>query len=616
MKTVAFDARDPAYKRPFGAVKSGTGVSLRIKLHKSAKAAAVYLYLRRDENTVAYQRLAMAWQQSTGEYTWYTCTFTPTEGLYFYHFSYDSPDGGHRITRGSHSEGVLDGQSDWQLTVFDADFSPPTALAGGIIYQIFPDRFCASGTPKVGVPEDRCLRADWGGQPAWRQTEEKCSLGNDYFGGDLAGITRKLPYLQSLGVNILYLNLIFEAHSNHRYNTADYFKIDPLLGTEEDFKTLCATAKQLGIQVILDGVFSHIGDDSRYYNRYGRYATVGAFQSQASPYFNWFHFTQWPTAKSWWGVPSLPETNEDDPEFTDFIAGPQGVLRHWLRLGASGFRLDVADELPDAFLDRVRAAVKAENPDALLLGEVWEDATNKIRYGKRRRFLRGRQLDSVMNYPFADAIEAFLLGENARVLMDLILEICENYPTDCLHLLMNHIGTHDTPRILTVLGAGKDLGTREEQANLQLEPQQLAKAKTFLRLAAALQYTLPGLPSLYYGDEAGLQGGGDPFCRGCYPWGQEDQALLNFYKKLGQARRNCPAFACGEFIPLEAAFGHIAYIRQTQDSAALLAVNRWCDPQTLTVPEGWDTAKAVFGTPPKGNTLTVPSEDFVLLIKN
>ena len=252
---------------------------------------------------------------------------------------------------------------------------------------------------------DRTIREDWGGQPYWRPNERGEVTNSDYFGGTLRGIEEKLPYLKSLHVTCLYLNPIFEAHSNHRYNTADYTKIDPVLGTEEDFQSLCAAAGRLGIRVMLDGVFSHTGSDSVYFNRQGRYPQPGAYQSQQSPYFSWYHFISWPEKyHSWWGFETLPEVEETDNNYNKYINGRQGVVRKWLKKGASGWRLDVADELPDSFLDQLTEAAKEEKPDAVVLGEVWEDATTKESYGSRRRYLLGRQLDSVMNYPFRNAV--------------------------------------------------------------------------------------------------------------------------------------------------------------------------------------------------------------------
>ncbi len=532
------------------------------------------------------------------------------EGLYFYSFAYDAGYGRRYLVKGPDGAAGISGErgEGWQLTVYREDYRVPDCYAGGIYYQIFPDRFCNSGREKHGVPGDRCLRGDWGGAPEYRQTGGTRSLGNDYFGGDLAGITEKMDYIASLGVTAIYLNPIFEAHSNHRYNTADYTKIDPLLGTEGDFRELCRAAHRGGIRVILDGVFSHTGDDSVYFNKYGRYPAPGAYSDRNSPYYPWYKFTDWPDGvKCWWGVPSLPEVAEEDPGFTAFITGEGGVIDKWLDAGADGFRLDVADELPDGFLDAVRRAVKRHGEDKLLIGEVWEDASNKVSYGARRRFLRGGQLDSVTNYPFREAVLEFVRGGRAEDFVRAVLEICEHYPAGALKLLMNPVGTHDTPRSLTAL-AGENLETREEQAAARLSPAERETGLRLQRIAALLQYTLPGLPVLYYGDEAGLEGYGDPFCRGCYPWGSGDTALVEFYRALGAARRGCGAFREGEFVPLTAEGGALLYERRSPGSAALVAVNRGAEPYTFRLPEefaaGGGRVRSAFGSSPGAGTLS------------
>ncbi len=614
MEHYPFDSRNPLYRNKSGALAEGETLRLKLLLHNDARVHSAFLILRDDSGDTVREAKMTAGGELDG-YRFYECEITLSEGLYWYQFRYTSDYGEFRVVKHEHSLGIVAGEGDWwQLTVYNRDYSTPDWLDGGIIYQIFPDRFYNSRTPKSNVPEDRFMCGDWQKQPEYRQTGEKCSLGNDYYGGDLKGIEEKLPYLKELGVSCIYLNPIFEAHSNHRYNTADYMKIDPLLGTEEDLVSLVNEAGRHGIAVVLDGVFSHTGDDSRYFNLKNRYDTVGAANSADSPYHSWYKFGNYPTGYScWWGVPSLPETNEDDLSFSSFITGENGVIRYWLKRGVKGWRLDVADELPDSFLDKIRLAVKAEGEENYLLGEVWEDATNKISYGSRRRFLRGRQLDSVMNYPLAEAIIAFVKGGNSRDLADTVLRILENYPPQSVKLLMNHIGTHDTARILTRLAKDDYVGDREWQSRQSLSAEEYAHGAALLKLAAVLQYTMPGVPSLYYGDEAGMSGYGDPFCRGGFPWGAEDKALTDFYKKLGQFRRNSPVFASGEFIPVYANFGDIVYIRKKGENEVLVAVNRWHEPSEIEIPDKFNTAKVIFGNKPKNGKLNLNGEDFAIL---
>ena len=308
----------------------------------------------------------------------------------------------------------------------------------------------------------------------------------------MEGIIQKLDYLQSLGITCIYLNPIFEAHSNHRYDTADYTKVDPLLGSKEDFKRLCKEANKRGIHIMLDGVFNHTGSDSIYFNRKGRYQTLGAYQSQESPYYDWYQFYQWPEQYAcWWNFETLPNVNETNETYNAYINGTDGVIQTWLKAGADGWRLDVADELPDLFLDDITKAAKQVKPTSMILGEVWEDASNKMAYGQRRRYLLGKQLDSVMNYPFREAIIGFLTGKNPAEMMELIMTVLEHYPPSAIHLLMNHIGTHDTERILTVLGGeplnGRD---REWQSRTKLSQEQRSRGLSLLKLASLMQYTL------------------------------------------------------------------------------------------------------------------------------
>ncbi|MDR0883441.1 MAG: glycoside hydrolase family 13 protein [Oscillospiraceae bacterium] len=549
MSHIPFQSRFDYHKSPYGAVLVGSAVTLRVIVPRDYGCSGVQLWVARDGEAAVTHPMAWERLQGEGEEWWCVTVSLNETGLYWYHFECALAGGAWSIGAGEKSIGVWGSEERFPLTVYAQDYAAPDWLYGGVLYQIFPDRFAKSEMPKAGVPVERILRTDWGGTPhatptAPTGTSVTCPYGTqtvppehyDFFGGDLRGIQEKLPYLAALGVRCLYLNPIFAANSNHRYDTADYETIDPLLGTEADFTALCVAAKKQGIRVILDGVFSHTGADSVYFNRAGRYGLGGAYLDPNSPYRAWYKFTDYPTKyASWWGVDILPELREDEPSYLAFA---QSVAQKWLRLGASGWRLDVADELPDVFLDAFAAAVKREKPDAYLLGEVWEDASDKFSHGVRRRYLQGRQLDSVMNYPLADAILAYVRGGDAAQLAETLETLREHYPPRALHLAMNHIGTHDTQRVLTLLG---DAPLDDRQA-LPLSPEALDLARRRLKLASVLQYVLPGIPCVYYGDEAGMQGGRDPFNRGCFPWGDEDAELVAHYRDLGKLRRTLPLF--------------------------------------------------------------------------
>lgn len=596
---IPYNSRLEYHKSIFGAVKTDQTVTFRIILPRDFCCHAAKLVIKKAEAD-EYGYINMQWDcmEGVGE-EWWKVDFTAEKAaLYKYHFEYDTSWGTSRIYHAGNGLAAIKGDGeDWQLTVYDKDFHTPEWLRGGIIYQIFPDRFASSGTKKQDVPSDRILRTDRDGDPYWIPTAEGKVLNNDYFGGDLNGIEQKLGYLKLLGVTCIYLNPIFEAQSNHRYDTADYEKIDSMLGTEKDFKSLCESAKKLGIRIMLDGVFSHTGDDSRYFNRYSRYDSLGAYQSKESPYYGWYKFNKWPDDyESWWGIEILPEVNEDNSDFIEYITGKNGIARKWLKLGASGWRLDVADELPDEFLDEFRKAVKKEKADGLVLGEVWEDASNKSSYGKLRRYLLGKQLDSVMNYPFAGAVIDFIRDANAELFASRVMSIVENYPKEVLDVLMNHLSTHDTMRAITAL-AGENCAYRDRkwQSTHSLDEREYHYGMKLLMAASAMQFALPGVPTIYYGDEAGMQGYKDPFNRRCYPWGKENGELVEWYKKLGKIRNENRVFKDGRFEILSAVAGCVAFSRKNDDEAILVISNSNPHPITYYVKSEWCDAHDLLG---------------------
>lgn len=615
---IPYNSRYEYHKSIFGAIGTEQSVVFRIVLPRNFCCHHARLVIKKDGGNFE-NFIEMQWDCMQGDSEeWWKVTFTPDEsGLYGYRFEYDTPWGTSRIYNSGDGIGKIRDNGDmWQLTVYDKDFETPDWLKGGIIYQIFPDRFAFSGEEKANVPTDRVMRDDRDGEPYWRPDQHGKVLNNDYFGGDLKGIEQKLDYIRSLGVTCIYLNPIFEAHSNHRYDTGDYTKIDPLLGTQEDFESLCKSADAMGIKIILDGVFSHTGCDSKYFNEYGRYDTVGAYQSQNSEYYGWYKFKNWPDDYlSWWGIKLLPEVIEENPGFIEYITGENSIARKWLKCGAAGWRLDVADELPDIFLDSFRKAVKAEKPDALVMGEVWEDASNKSSYGQRRRYLTGDQLDSVMNYPFAGAIIDFVRNGVAEVFSSRIMTIVENYPKQVLDVLMNHISTHDTMRAITAL-AGESCEYRDRywQSTHSLDGNAYKNGVQLVKMASAVQFTLPGVPSIYYGDEAGMQGYKDPFNRCCYPWGNENKELLEWYRKLGEIRRANKCFVDGRLEVLSSVAGCVAYSRKKDENAILVISNS--NPHSITyyVKDEWSDAEDLLGNSyVRGTLVDVGAKSTVIL---
>ena len=522
-----FNSFDPYFKQPFGAVRAGQSVHLSLCIPEELGYVDPHLVLQKEGKYDVPVHYRMKFDGQTPHQNHFSVDVTLNDvGLYFYYF--DLYTDFRRIVRGPDNCGVVSWQEgeSWQITVYEADFETPAPIKGKVFYQIFPDRFCEGVENKPMPFSDRLYQADKHAEPFWQPNEVGGHLNEDYFGGDLKGIQMKLPYLREMGVDYLYLNPIFEAHSNHRYNTADYLNVDPLLGTNEDFEALCAEARKYGIGIVLDGVFSHTGSDSRYFNREGRY-------------------------------------------------GEGGVIDTWLRRGAAGFRLDVADELPDEFIEKVRTAVKRVGPDKFLLGEVWEDATTKFGFDKHRTYLLGKGLDSVMNYPFKNAVLGFVCGRDAGQTMTDILSICEHYPAPALDTALNFLSTHDTERALTVIADEPANGRgREWQSGRCVTGDAYEEGMLKLRMAYAIIYTLPGVPCLYYGDEIGMQGYRDPFNRGFYCWDSHEERLKPVLAQLAQLRHTCEAFRTGELRVLRAEGGVLHYQRIGEFEAAEIIVNR------------------------------------------
>lgn len=580
---ILFDSRNIEDKTPFGTIQTGQSCMLRIRVPASAGATGVRLILEDCE----HQQLAQYAFSPVGKedaYDIYRCTLSLTEqGLYYYWFYVTKAEGGFRLFKQGSGTNMESGDK-WQLSVIPADFTTPDFAKGAVMYQILPDRFYQSGGCDLSQKlQPFTVHENWLDNPRFT-ADEAGNWCNDFFGGNLRGIREKLPYLKELGVEILYLNPIFMAFSNHRYDTADYKRVDPMLGTNEDFAQLCRAAHALGIRIVLDGVFSHTGSNSVYFDANHIFGN-GAASNPASPYRSWYRFRSYPDEyEAWWNMPTLPNVEELTPGYLDYIIDAEdSVVAHWLALGADGFRLDVVDELPDAFVARLKKRIRGIRPDALLIGEVWEDASNKRAYGVSRRYFVDGELDSVMNYPWRTAIIRFVMEEDdGSAFGETVMTLAENYPPQVLACVMNLLGTHDTPRLITALGAPCP-ATREEKANFRMKPAEYAQAVERELMAAFLQFTLPGMPSIFYGDEAGLEGFEDPFCRRCFPWGHEDADLTAFYRDLAALRRTVPALRGGEIRMFAAGQGRVAYRRTNGEQTALAYINRsgrpWLLPQ-------------------------------------
>ena len=567
---ILYDSFKSAYKAPFGTLTAGQTCTLHIDIPTSCLSQEVAVVVECDR-TGEQQRFPLTLEWQKDGYDRFAGTLTLTQpDLYFYWFFIRTQNEAFRLFRyGLHDTNIEDG-AKWQLSCVPAEDAPDWAK-GAVMYQIFPDRFCREGTCDLtGKLEPYTIHENESEMPQWRPDEHGKVLNNDFFGGNLAGITAKLDYLQSLGVTVLYLNPIFKAFSSHRYDTCDYLTIDPMLGTEADFVNLCKQAHRRKMHVVLDGVFSHTGSRSVYFDKDDVFGN-GAYHHPDSPYRAWYQFRHYPhDYVSWWGFETLPCIDKTNESYGAFI---ETVVEKWLTLGADGFRLDVADELPDAFIARLRRKLRACKKNALLIGEVWEDASNKIAYSVRRRYFTDDELDGVMNYPWKNAILAFLRGEDdGRALGDTLETLYENYPKAVLDCTMLPLSTHDSARVLTELVAPFE-GTREQMAAHRLTEEQRVHGLRRLRLAAVLQYALPGMPSIYYGDEAGTEGCKDPFNRTFFPWGRADEALTAFYRKLGAWRNGSKALRYGTMEVLRAEGGIVTVLRAYQNETIEITVD-------------------------------------------
>ena len=581
---ILFNSKELFHKDPFGTLTPGEECRLTVHVPCSVQATMVQCIVSREDGTAALT-VDMPLSEQKGAYDVFSGAFAFQEpGLYFYYFSVFKKDSAFRLFKYG-DETNMEAGDLWQLSCIPEDFTTPDWAKGATIYQVFPDRFCKVGDCDLtGKLQPYTVHENWNEEVSWQPTETGEVLNNDFYGGNFRGIEEKLPYIASLGATILYLNPISKSFSSHRYDTGDYKTPDPMLGTMEDFRSLCEKAHALGIRVILDGVFSHTGSDSLYFNKNRTFGSNGAYCSKKSPYYSWFTFQNWPDRyNSWWGFDTLPTVNKLDPAFLDYIIrSDDSVVAHWLANGADGFRLDVADELPNEFMDLLKKRVRQLRPDALIMGEVWEDASNKIAYDVRRRYFVDGTLDSCMNYPFRTAILNFAKDRDAgQALRETVMTIAENYPAQVLACNMNLLGSHDTPRILTALVDDYD-GPREIRATRKLSNASRQIARQRLYLATFLQYTLPGAPSIYYGDEALMEGSKDPFNRRTFPWGSEDAQLLRHYRQLGRLRKENAALRLGDIRFSQAQDGQLAFSRSYRGKTLRVYVNR--SPDTWAIP--------------------------------
>jgi glycosidase len=648
------DSRDTLYRTPGGAVPAGTPVTLRFRtFHDDVTSVKLRLY---DFNASAQQLLPMTpvamdvacyqagLESETCDYWSATLNYTSPDNLWYrfiiqdgaktVYYADNTPalDGG----LGSPSDAPID--NSYALMLYDPAFTAPNWASHAVIYQIFPDRFRngrANNDPHTGDVRyaDPVLKLPWGTLPEgycrnyadgdtncpWRfdpnppatsPTKEQ-PRGRDYMGGDLKGVDQQLDYLKSLGVTAIYLNPIFDSGSDHGYDTQNYYKIDPYFGTQKDWENLVKHADQLGIRIILDGVFNHLSSDSPFFDRYHHYSTVGACEDVASPYRAWFTFhdvasgtgtcagsvgPNSATYDGWFGFDSIPVLNKSNPQVQAyFLTNPDSVSRHWLEQGASAWRLDVMGDssFPSGYWEQFRQIVKSEAADTLVIGELWQKDSTLL------RFLRGDRADTTMNYRLRDAVIGLLapgnfdskgFADSGRPLLPSefaarIQSIREDYPDAAYYSLMNLLDSHDTERLRWTLTPGT-----ATTADKELNAANVAAGKRRQQLAALIQFTLPGAPTIYYGDEAGLTGADDPDDRRTFPWpdtgGHIDNNMLQHYRTLSALRKVIPSLTNGDLRVLLAddATNVVAYGRKTSNQASIVVINRDVTTRTIDIP--------------------------------
>lgn len=556
-------------KFPRGANECGETITMKVSFPHSFNIWNLCLIIKNDQGLIERE----IYFKDEVSFQIFECD------IFWYYFSFEDCYGKHFLIANEALDAIISNEINnlWQLLTYNSIYKEPKWFEGKIMYQIMVDRFYKNNVNYVR--DDIILHKDWYENPNIYPVNGIWN--NDFFGGNLQGIISKLPYLKELNVGIIYLNPIFEAFSNHKYDTGDYLKIDRMFGSEDDFIELCKKAQKLDIRIIIDAVFNHSGSDSIYFNKNNKYDSIGAYNSKESKYYKWYNFIDYPNDyESWWGISTLPKFNQNNRDYRDFI---NEVLNHWLSLGATGIRIDVVDELQGEFVEEINSVVKRINNDNIIIGEVWEDASNKIAYSTRKHYFNGKQLDSVMNYVGLNAIIEFLKNGNVTSFRNKIRSLINNYPKHNLDKMMNIIDTHDVKRIVDTFFYNQNMSLLEA-SNYIPSDKEYEFAYSKVKMASAIQFTLPGVPCIYYGDEVGLTGGGDALSRKCYPWGKENEEIFAWYKRLSFIRKQYQyIFSDGEFQEVNNNDNILSYMRIKNEDKILIMINNNYDDYFIKV---------------------------------
>ena len=586
MENILFKPYLIDYKAPVGALKVNEEVKINLYINSSYNIYRLKLVMLNDLEDVVlvnYLEFKDTFYKDITYNHYYTSFSLNDPYIYFYYFEFSDCYGEHFIIPNDLCDGVLSDSltSKFQVNVYSKTSPSFNWYKGKVMYQIMVDRFHRSKdihSLDMKYKTNFYLHLDFNEHVLNGPYNGEYHV--DFFGGDLKGIEDKLDYLESLGVGVIYLNPIFLSPTSHKYNTSDYMMIDPMYGTIDDFISLITKAKEKKISIILDGVFNHTGDDSIYFNKYGRFSSLGAYQSKKSPYYSWYDFDEFPNKyRSWWGISTLPSVNQKSG-FASFVTGENGVIDTWMKTGIKGFRLDVVDEICDDFTIKIHDAIRKVDSDAIVIGEVWEDASNKCAYGVRRKYFEGSELDSVMNYELKNGIIDYLRNDNLRSLVKVTRTLLNNYPKQNLDLMMNILSTHDTYRIITMLSK-VDENSVSDKLNFKLDSDTLSHAIKKLFMAYTITYTMPGIPCIYYGDEVYMEGFRDPYSREAMKW-DVTTPLQAYLKALAEIRKD-NVFTDGVYHEVYFDNMHFVYEREKDDTKYTIIINNSAYPYTYHI---------------------------------
>ena len=522
--------------------------------------------------------------------------YLETSAIYNYYFEINTNNGTKYLGKDKIIINEIIRENKNKMSV---NFETPDWAKGKIMYHIFVDRFNRGSKNPLKEMSRRTTYKSFGDEMIVGPNKE--GIWNaDFYGGDLLGIIEKLDYIKSLGASIIYLSPIVHSQSNHRYDASDYENVDPYVGCNEDLKKLCDEAHKRDMKIVLDAVFNHTGNDSKYFNEYGTFDNIGAFQSKDSPFYKFYRKNN-DNFDYWWGMTNLPVCNGYSKEWQEYILSEGGIIDKWFNLGIDGLRLDVADELTDYFIEQIRVAVKRNKEDGFILGEVWK---NPMRMG-RGYIESGKGMDSVMNYSLVDSLIRYFKYSDSYKLNYVLRDILCEYPKDTINTLMNFTSTHDISRAINIFGAD-EFNSYSEWAwnlnrndlewcrNFKLTEEQYRKGKDIFEAYTFALTFLPGILSIFYGDEVGLEGIGNLANRKPFPWGKEDKELLEYFRYLGTIRTNEKFLEQADLNIIDINNNYMMFERSNNEEEILVAINRTNTENKLTIPSKYEQSNKVY----------------------